>query len=129
MFDYQGLLVDKSFDGLPRKLISKITIRAGLLIDSRSTPRTGGKKERKGRGDHRTQEGLIDERVTPNKGNATTRIEEKDGHRASYDEGHQDNTCKKRNEPLIIQMRTVTRCTGTEVKHTLDMDHQRSNWR
>ena len=25
MFDYQGLLVDKSFEGLPRRLISEIT--------------------------------------------------------------------------------------------------------
>ena len=30
MFDYQGLLVDKSFEGLPIRLISEITTRAGL---------------------------------------------------------------------------------------------------
>ena len=50
MFDYQGLLVDKTFKGLPSRLISEITTRAGILMDSRATAGLRGKKEGKEEG-------------------------------------------------------------------------------
>ena len=95
MFDYQGLLVDKKFKGLPSRLISEITTRAG----TQGRPRDMG--------------------VERKEMNATTRIEKEHDHQPSNGNICQEDTCNERNNCPTIPMRTVTKSNDLDGPPTL----------